>query len=54
MNRYSGFKLLIVDDHAHNLFTLRTLIEAHTDVAILEASSGQQAIDLTASKPHPC
>jgi len=47
MNRYSGFKLLIVDDHAHNLFSLRTLIEAHTDVTILEASSGQQAIDLT-------
>ncbi len=51
MNRYSGFKLLIVDDHAHNLFTLRTLIEAHTDVAILEASSGQQAIDLTLHHP---
>jgi PAS domain S-box-containing protein len=47
MNRYSGFKLLIVDDHAHNLFSLRTLIESHIDVAILEASSGQQAIDLT-------
>ncbi|MFZ1537091.1 MAG: response regulator [Chromatiaceae bacterium] len=51
MNRYSGFKLLIVDDHAHNLFTLRTLIEAHTDAAILEASSGQQAIDLTLHHP---
>ena len=51
MNRYSGFKLLIVDDHAHNLFTLRTLIEAHTDVAILEATSGQQAIDLTLHHP---
>jgi hypothetical protein len=24
MTRYAGFKLLIVDDHAHNLFTLRT------------------------------
>jgi PAS domain S-box-containing protein len=51
MNRYSGFKLLIVDDHAHNLFTLRTLIEARTDVAILEATSGQQAIDLTLHHP---
>lgn len=51
MNRYSGFKLLIVDDHAHNLFTLRTLIEAHTDVTILEATSGQQAIDLTLHHP---
>lgn len=51
MNRYSGFKLLIVDDHAHNLFTLRTLIEARTDVTILEATSGQQAIDLTLHHP---
>jgi PAS domain S-box-containing protein len=51
MNRYSGFKLLIVDDHVHNLFTLRTLIEARMDVAILEATSGQQAIDLTLRYP---
>jgi PAS domain S-box-containing protein len=51
MNRYSGFKLLIVDDHAHNLFTLRTLIETHMDVAILEATTGQQAIDLTLKHP---
>ena len=51
MNRYAGFKLLIVDDHAHNLFTLRTLIEAHMDVAVLEATSGQQAIDLTQHHP---
>ena len=51
MNRYSGFKLLIVDDHAHNLFTLRTLIEKHMDVAILEATSGQRAIDLTLQHP---
>jgi PAS domain S-box-containing protein len=47
MNRYSGFKLLIVDDHAHNLFTLRALIEKHMEVTILEATSGQQAIDIT-------
>jgi len=52
MNRYSGFKLLIVDDHAHNLFTLRTLIENHMDASILEATSGQQAIDLTLQHPH--
>lgn len=51
MNRYSGFKLLIVDDHAHNLFTLRTLIEKHMEVAILEATSGQQAIDITLQHP---
>jgi PAS domain S-box-containing protein len=46
MKRYAGFKLLIVDDHAHNLFTLRTLIERYMDVEILEATSGQQALDI--------
>ncbi|ADC63711.1 ATP-binding response regulator [Allochromatium vinosum] len=51
MTRYADFKLLIVDDHAHNLFTLRTLIESHLDVTVLEASSGQEAIDLTHAHP---
>jgi PAS domain S-box-containing protein len=51
MNRYAGFKLLIVDDHAHNLFTLRTLIAAHMDAVVLEATSGQEAIDLTHRHP---
>jgi len=51
MSRYSGFKLLLVDDHAHNLFTLRTLIQTHMDVAILEATSGRDAIDLTLQHP---
>ncbi len=46
MKRYAGFKLLIVDDHEHNLFTLRTLVERYMDVEILEATSGQQAIDI--------
>lgn len=51
MTRHAGFKLLIVDDHAPNLFTLRTLIERHLDVTILEAGSGQEAIDLTHAHP---
>ena len=51
MTRYADFKLLIVDDHAHNLFTLRTLIESHLDVTVLEAGSGQEAIDLTHAHP---
>ncbi len=50
--RYSGFKLLIVDDHVHNLFTLRTLIRQHMEVAILEADSGQQALDITLKQPN--
>jgi PAS domain S-box-containing protein len=52
MNHYRGFTLLIVDDHAHNLFTLRSLIERHMDVAVLEADSGQAAIDITLSRPN--
>jgi PAS domain S-box-containing protein len=43
----SSYKLLIVDDHAHNLYTLRKLIEKHLDATVLEAGSGRAAIDLT-------
>jgi PAS domain S-box-containing protein len=51
MKRYTGFKLLIVDDHAHNLFTLRSLIQAHMDVEILEATSGRQALEIATHEP---
>jgi PAS domain S-box-containing protein len=51
MKRYTGFKLLIVDDNRHNLFTLRTLIERYMDVEILEAVSGQQALDIAVKEP---
>ena len=44
MKRYSGFKLLLVDDNERNLYTLRTLVHQHMDVEILEATSGQRAI----------
>jgi PAS domain S-box-containing protein len=47
MTGIPGYKVLIVDDHAHNLYTLRTLIEKHLDATVLEASSGREAIDLT-------
>src|SRR5210317_1073554 len=50
MKRYSGFKLLIVDDNQHNLFTLGALIREHMDVEILEATSGQQALDIALSE----
>ncbi|AKH22272.1 response regulator [Sedimenticola thiotaurini] len=52
MNRYSGFTLLAVDDHEHNLFTLRTLLQQHMDVTILEATSGQQALDIALGDAH--
>jgi len=51
MKRYAGFKLLIVDDHEHNLYALRTLIQRHMDVEVLEASSGRQALDLALALP---
>lgn len=51
MKRYQGFKLLIVDDHEHNLFTLRTLIQQQMDVEILEATSGRQTLDVALGEP---
>lgn len=51
MKRYSGFKLLAVDDNPHNLFTLRALVEQHMDVAILEASSGTEALEIAQAQP---
>ena len=51
MKRYSGFKLLIVDDHEHNLYTLRTLVQQHMDVEIFEALSGEQALDIAQKEP---
>ncbi len=49
--RYSGFKVLIVDDNQNNLFTLRTLLEQHMDIEIHESLSGQQAIEIALSQP---
>ncbi len=46
MKRYTGFKLLAVDDHEHNLYTLRSLINTHMDVSVLEATSGRQALEI--------
>jgi PAS domain S-box-containing protein len=51
MNHYQGFKLLIVDDNANNLFSLRSLVQTHMNVDVLEASSGQQALDIALTTP---
>jgi len=51
MRKYAGFKLLAVDDNEHNLFTLRSLIQQHMDVEILEADSGQRALDIARANP---
>jgi len=44
--RYTGFKVLIVDDNPNNLFTLRSLIEKYTDVDVIEADGGEKAVNL--------
>ena len=46
MNRYADFRILIVDDNRNNLFTLHALISKHMDVEVLEADSGQAALDI--------
>ncbi len=51
MSRHAGFKVLIVDDNEKNLFTLRSLIEKHMDVSILEATSGQAALETALAQP---
>ena len=52
MNRYAGFRVLIVDDNANNLYSLRALINKHMDVEVLEAESGQVAINIALDNPR--
>jgi PAS domain S-box-containing protein len=52
MERYAGFRILIVDDNENNLYTLHSLISRHMDVEVLEASSGQAAIDMALNNPR--
>jgi PAS domain S-box-containing protein len=52
MERYAGFRILIVDDNENNLYTLHSLIARHMDVEVLEASSGQAAIDVALNNPR--
>jgi PAS domain S-box-containing protein len=52
MNRYADFRILIVDDNQNNLFTLRALIEKHMGVEVLEADSGQRALDTALQDPR--
>jgi PAS domain S-box-containing protein len=44
--------VLIVDDNENNLYSLRTLINRHMDVEVLQASSGQAAIDTALNAPR--
>ncbi|MEK7990350.1 MAG: response regulator [Thiotrichaceae bacterium] len=46
MDTLHQFKILIVDDNKNNLFTLRTLIDEHLQVDIIEADSGLSALNM--------
>jgi len=52
MSRYADFRILIVDDNRNNLFTLRALIAKHMDAEVLEADSGQAALDTALNNPR--
>ena len=52
MSRYADFRILIVDDNRNNLFTLRALIKKHMDAEVLEADSGQAALDMALNNPR--
>jgi PAS domain S-box-containing protein len=52
MNRYAGFRVMIVDDNENNLYSLNALISKHMDVEVLQASSGQEALDLALKDPR--
>jgi PAS domain S-box-containing protein len=52
MTRYAGFRVLIVDDNENNLYSLRALINKHMDVEVLQAVSGQAAIDIALKNPR--
>jgi len=50
--RYADFRILIVDDNENNLFALRSLVTKHMDVEVLEANSGQAALDIALNNPR--
>jgi len=52
IKRYAGFRVLIVDDNENNLYALRSLINKHMDVEVLEADSGQAALDIALKNPR--
>ena len=52
MNRYTGFRVMIVDDNENNLYSLNALISRHMDVEVLQAGSGQEALDLALKDPR--
>jgi len=52
MNRYAGFRVLIVDDNENNLYTLNALIHRYMDVEVLQAGSGKDALEVALRNPR--
>lgn len=40
------YKILIVDDNPNNLFTLKTVIDQYIESEVIEAASGERALDI--------
>ena len=52
MKKYAGFRIMIVDDNENNLYSLNALIGKHMDVEVIQASSGQSALELALNDPR--
>jgi len=52
MNRFAGFRVLIVDDNGNNLYTLNALIHRYMDVEVLQAGSGKDALEVALRNPR--
>ena len=52
MKKYAGFRIMIVDDNENNLYSLNALIGKHMDVEVIQASSGQSALELALHDPR--
>lgn len=50
--RYRDYRVLIVDDNENNLFSLRALITRYLDVEVLEAGSGERALEIALENPR--
>ncbi len=51
MTKDISYKILIVDDNQNNLFTLRTLINEYINAEVLEAVSGDKALQILYEQP---
>ena len=52
MNRYAGFRVMIVDDNENNLYSLNALIGKYMDVEVIQAASGQAALEMALDDPR--